>query len=358
MSLAKLGFSIVSPLLQGMDAERAHGVTINALKVLPAIGKVSDEPTLAQDIFGLKFATPLGLAAGFDKNAEVPNAMLGLGFGFVEVGTVTPKPQTGNAKPRLFRLREDQAVINRMGFNNEGHDVVMRNLASAPKRGIIGVNIGANKDAADRTQDYVLGLERFARIADYITINVSSPNTPGLRGLQNKLELDDLLSRLVDARGRVGVPVPMLLKIAPDLDAAAIADIAGLVVGRIDGVIISNTTIARPALRSAYAAETGGLSGAPLFEPATRVLAEFYQSTSGKIPLIGAGGISDAETAWKKMRAGASLLQLYSALVYSGPSLITEINRGLAAKLKQSGARHLSEIVGLDSKHYQSAAGT
>lgn len=351
MNLAGLAFSLARPVLHALDAERAHGLTIAALKMgLVPSPAPRPRPELAQRLFGLAFPNPLGLAAGFDKNAEVAEAALRLGFGFVEVGTVTPRPQIGNPKPRLFRLAEDRAVINRMGFNNEGHAQMRRRLVG-PRPGIIGVNIGANKDSDDRVADYVAGYRCFAGLADYVTVNISSPNTPGLRNLQGKGELDTLLARLGEAREAVGIKPPILLKIAPDLSESEIGQIAeACLAGPVAGVIISNTTIGRPPLRSSHAGETGGLSGSPLFALATRQLARFYLVTGGGIPLIGVGGIEDAETAWTKIRAGASLLQLYSALVYKGPALVEEILEGLAAKLTSAGYGAVEEAVGCEAE--------
>ncbi len=328
MSLGRLGFSLVRPLLHALDAEDAHHLTIKSLKL--GLGGRQTVPLMPVKVFGLEFPNPLGLAPGFDKNAEVPDAMLALGFGFVEIGTVTPKPQSGNPRPRLFRLVEDQAVINRMGFNNDGHDVVLARLeARRNTGGIVGVNIGANKESEDRIQDYVLGLQRFSSVASYITINISSPNTPGLRNLQGRDELQRLLERLNAARKN---KTPMLLKIAPDLTDEDLADVAELTSGgAVDGVVISNTTLSRENLRSPLKAESGGLSGQPLFDLATQRLRLFHQMTSGRIPLIGVGGISDAVTARAKLAAGASLLQLYSGLVYRGPGLVRDILSGLDA---------------------------
>jgi dihydroorotate dehydrogenase len=346
MSLSRLGFALAKPFLHSLDAEQAHKLTIAGLKSGLA-GKAAAQifPRLQTDLFGLTFSNPVGLAPGFDKNAEVPDAMLAQGFGFVEIGTVTPRPQDGNPRPRLFRLTEDQAVINRMGFNNDGLDVVLRRLeARRSKGGIVGVNIGANKDSTDRTMDYVLGLQKFSAVASYVTINISSPNTPGLRNLQARDDLVRLLDLLNEKRNR---KLPMLLKIAPDLSPEELQDIAdSCSQGAVDGVIISNTTIRRPQLRSNLASETGGLSGKPLFELSTQQLSTFYKMTGGKIPLIGVGGICDAETAWIKICAGASLIQLYSALVYQGPGLIKDICAGLDAKLKQNGFSHLQQAVG------------
>lgn len=351
MSLAGLAFSLARPILHGLDAERAHGLTIAALRmgIIPG-APLRARSELAQELFGLSFPNPLGLAAGFDKNADAAGAALRLGFGFVEVGSVTPKPQTGNAKPRLFRLSEDRAVINRMGFNNEGHDHMRRRL-SGPRPGLIGVNLGANKDSEDRVADYVAGYRCFAGLADYVTVNISSPNTPGLRNLQGKGGLDTLLSRLGEAREAERVRPPILLKIAPDLSEGELEQVAqACLAGPVSGVIISNTTTSRPSLRSAFAGEVGGLSGRPLFAFSTRQLARFYLSTGGKLPLIGVGGIEDADTAWAKVRAGASLLQLYSALVYKGPALVEEILTGLSAKLKGAGYGVVEEAVGCEAE--------
>ena len=330
-----LAFQLAKPLLHKLDAEQAHGLTIKALKLAPRGNSGPITSThLKTKVFGLEFPNPVGLAAGFDKNAEVPDAMLAMGFGFVEIGTVTPRPQSGNAKPRLFRLSADQAVINRMGFNNEGHAKVLQRLINRQKNGgIVGVNIGANKDADDRVADYVLGLKVFSAVASYITINISSPNTPGLRNLQGKQDLQRLLEKLNAART---TKTPMLLKIAPDLTTEDLQDIADCCQGgSVDGVIISNTTLLRENLQSSHATEQGGLSGAPLFAKATQVLGDFHQISGGKIPLIGVGGISDETTALAKFKAGASLVQLYSALVYQGPQLVKDICRGLDAEFSK-----------------------
>jgi dihydroorotate dehydrogenase len=339
MSLADWGFRLAKPFLHGRDAEEAHLATLRALKLLPPLSVRRRSKHLSQSIFGLTFPNPLGLAPGFDKNAEVPDAMLRLGFGFVEVGTLTPLPQAGNPKPRLFRLTEDQAVINRMGFNNDGHWEAHKRLMRRKASGIVGVNIGANKDSADRASDYVAGIAAFSDVADYITINISSPNTPGLRGLQSAHELEALLKRLNDARATQTRKPAMLLKIAPDLGDAEMQDIAACCAdGAVDGVIISNTTLSRPQLASIHGHETGGLSGRPLFSLSTRQLAKFHLLTQGKIPLIGVGGIEDGKTALAKIEAGASLLQVYSAMVYRGPALITEILHGLTEAVSQHGS--------------------
>ena len=349
MSLARLAFPLLRPLLHRLDAETAHDLTIAMLKLPPA-QPVPADPRLGLTVFGLKFPNLLGLAAGFDKNAEVPDAMLAQGFGFVEVGTVTPRPQSGNPRPRLFRLSADRAIINRMGFNTAGPAPALARLKARRRQGIVGVNLGANKDSSDRIADYVAGIEAFSGVADYLTINISSPNTPGLRSLQSRGELQALLTRVNAARDRQGKRPPMLLKIAPDLGADEMADVAQICGnGAVDGIVVANTTLARPHLASALARESGGLSGAPLFDLSTRQLAKLYLLTQGRIPLVGAGGISDAATALAKLRAGASLLQLYSALVYQGPGLVGDILQGLAAT---------KFSVGSDAHNYQGDSGT
>jgi dihydroorotate dehydrogenase len=353
MSLLNFGFKALRPVLHCMDAEAAHGLTIKALKTgLGGNATISAPEDLAVSCFGLSFLNPLGLAAGFDKNAEVPDAMLALGFGFVEVGTVTPRPQEGNPRPRLFRLNEDRAVINRLGFNNDGHAAVLKRLRRRKhKPGILGVNLGANKDSTDRIADYVAGINAFSDVASYFTINVSSPNTPGLRNLQSAAELPALLTRLNQARQAQSRQVPMLLKIAPDLEADEMQAIAECcLVAAVDGVIISNTTLSRPELHSLHAKETGGLSGAPLFDLSTQQLARFYLLTQGKIPLIGVGGIANADQAWSKICAGASLLQLYSALVFQGPQLVQQILAGLSRKLAMTNFATLSQAVGTSAE--------
>ena len=362
MSLSGFGFKAMRPLLHCINAEAAHGLTIKALKTgLGGRTKIASPANLAITCFGLNFENPLGLAAGFDKNAEVPDAMLGLGFGFVEAGTITPRPQAGNPRPRLFRLSEDQAVINRMGFNNEGHAAVLQRLQRRKyKSGIVGVNIGANKDSTDRVSDYVAGINAFSDVASYFTVNISSPNTPGLRNLQSAAELRPLLKRLNEECKTQMRQVPMLLKIAPDLEADEMQAIAECCMNSaVDGVIISNTTISRPVLRSKNAHEAGGLSGQPLFDLSTRQLAKFYVLTEGKIPLVGAGGISSADQAWIKICAGASLLQLYSALVFQGPALVQEILDGLSRKISENGMTTLSEAIGSasDEISHQSPVG-
>lgn len=359
MNFSTIGFRLAKPLLHMQEAERAHLLTIKALKALPCRRRNSNA-RLQAGVFGLQFPNPLGLAAGFDKNADVPEQMLGLGLGFVEVGTVTPKPQPGNPRPRLFRLSEDEAVINRMGFNNEGHEAVYRRVSQRKRTGIVGVNIGANKDSHDRVADYVEGVRKFSGVADYLTVNISSPNTPGLRGLQSRVELTNLLELLNSERSRHPSHVPMLLKVAPDLGDDELADIASCCLGHVDGVIISNTTISRPQLQSHHAREPGGLSGRPLFHLSTQALAKFFLLTKGTLPLIGVGGISDSRSAVEKVLAGASLLQVYSALVFRGPGLIDEVLSGLEQELLRRNLQSLVQLTGVDAKRiaYQSGAGT
>ena len=297
-------YAALRPLIFTLEAERAHRATIRALRLKPGRAAPAADPRLASRVAGLDFPNPVGLAAGFDKDAHVPDAMLGLGFGFVEVGTVTPFPQAGNDRPRLFRLVEDRAVINRMGFNNGGQAAAHERLLRRNARpGIVGVNIGANKDAADRIADYARGVQVMAGVARYLTVNISSPNTPGLRALQDRGALDELLAAVMAARPAGGPPV--FLKVAPDLEPADIDDIAELTAAhRLDGLIVSNTTITRPALRSARAGEGGGLSGAPLRDLAQQRLADFRRATGGTMPLIAAGGIANAENAYARIRAG------------------------------------------------------
>jgi dihydroorotate dehydrogenase len=296
---------------------------------------------------GMNFPNPVGLAAGFDKDVEVPGEMARFGFGFVECGTVTPRPQGGNPRPRLFRLARDKAVINRMGFNNAGMDQAARNLGTRKGSNIVGINIGANKDSADRIADYVRAFEKLAPLAAYVTVNVSSPNTPGLRGLQNRDELARLLDVLTGARKDKALRLPILLKIAPDLDGHALDEIADVVrASGIEGLIVSNTTIARPPLRSPHAGETGGLSGRPLFLPSTNVLAEMHRRLNGAVTLVGVGGISSGEEAYAKIRAGASLVQLYSALVFQGPGLVEAIKRELLQCLERDGFANVTNAIG------------
>ncbi len=345
---------VAARALHVFEPEDAHGWAIRGLKWgLGPRETGPDDPILAIKIAGLELANCVGLAAGFDKNAEVPDAMLAAGFGFAEAGTVTPLPQAGNPRPRLFRLTEDQAVINRMGFNNGGLEPFARRLAARKgKGGIVGANIGANKDATDRIQDYVTGLTRLWGLSDYFTANISSPNTPGLRALQTKAALEDLLGRLSETREALklasGHDYPIFLKVAPDLEDGEVEAIVETVVDAgLDAIIVSNTTIARPhTLKSAQAGESGGLSGAPLLEPSTAVLKRFHAAAAGRVALIGAGGIANGAGAYAKIRAGARAVQLYSALVYGGPGLVTRIKRDLAARLRADGFAAVEDAVG------------
>ncbi|ARM86920.1 dihydroorotate dehydrogenase (quinone) [Rhizobium sp. CIAT894] len=333
------------------DPETAHGMSIAALKsgLVPAC-QVTPDPRLRQTVAGLAFDNPLGMAAGYDKNAEVPEALLKLGFGFTEIGTVTPKPQAGNPRPRIFRLVEDEAVINRLGFNNEGHDAAFERLSALTGGGMIGVNIGANKDSEDRIADYVAGIRRFYSVARYFTANISSPNTPGLRDLQARESLAALLSSVLAARDEMaqksGRKIPVFLKIAPDLTEEGMDDIAAEVLSHaLDGLIVSNTTLSREGLKDQrQAQETGGLSGVPLFEKSTAVLARMRKRVGPALPIIGVGGVSSAETALEKIRAGADLVQLYSCMVYEGPGLPGDIVRGLSKLLDREKAGSISEL--------------
>ncbi|MDZ4740827.1 MAG: quinone-dependent dihydroorotate dehydrogenase [Alphaproteobacteria bacterium] len=345
--------NLAQPVLARLDPELAHTLTIRALSVFHnfTAGR-PDDPRLQIETLGMTFPNPIGLAAGFDKNAQVTQAMLALGFGFVEAGTVTPQPQSGNPKPRIFRLHEDRAVINRLGFNNEGLEAARKRLNSLQgKAGIRGINIGANKDTADRIADYVMGLNELGPLASYVTINISSPNTPGLRGLQNKSELDALLTALIAARKKLQRRPPLLVKIAPDLDDHACADIAAAALSHgIEGLIVSNTTLARPAsLKSVHAGKTGGLSGQPLFTPSTDRLRTMRRLTQGKLTLIGVGGIASAADAYAKIKAGASLVQLYTALTFEGPNLITRLKRELLTLLDRDGFKSISEAIGQEA---------
>lgn len=337
-------YRLAAPALFALDAESAHQMTIAALRIAPRLPPAAPG-MLASEVAGLRFPNPLGLAAGFDKNAVVPDAMLGLGFGFVECGSITPRPQAGNPKPRLFRLTADRAVINRMGFNNDGADAVVARLRRRKRSGVLGINVGANKDACDRIADYVDGIRTFAPFADYLTVNISSPNTPGLRNLQAEGELAALLSAI--AGERTPETPPMFLKVAPDL---ADGDHERIVRAAIDNgiaaLIVSNTTIARPPLKSRNAGEAGGLSGAPLRDPALAQLRRFRAVAGGDLPLVGVGGIASAEDAWARIRAGASLVQLYSAMVYEGPGLARRIARGLERLMRHDGFNSIAEAVG------------
>ena len=337
-------YPLVRPLAFMLDAESAHRSTIAALKLIPK-RKPPDVPqSLQSTVAGLSFPSPVGLAAGFDKDAEVPEHLLGLGFGFVEVGTLTPRPQPGNSRPRLFRLPEDRAVINRLGFNNRGQAAAFARLQRCG-HGVIGVNIGANKDSADRIADYARGVASMAPVAHYLTINISSPNTPGLRGLQDQGALEELLAAVREARP-AKLP-PVFLKVAPDLNDGDAERIVRAVVDHgIDGLIVANTTVSRPPLKSRHSAEPGGLSGEPLKPLALAALRKFRSASGGEIPLIGVGGIASADDAWERIRAGASLVQLYTAMVYQGPGIARRIALGLAHRLEREGFASIADAVG------------
>jgi dihydroorotate dehydrogenase len=345
-------YPLFRPILRRLPAEAAHLLTLSAIQAgvaRLAFGREAqvDPPILTQRIWDLEFANPVGLASGFDKNAAVPDAMLDLGFGFVEIGTVTPRAQPGNPKPRLFRLDQDRAVINRMGFNSHGLDTVIARLSRRRQAGIVGINLGANR-GGDAVADYEYGIRRTAHLADYLVVNISSPNTPGLRELQMRAALDPLLRRVIDARDKTRRRVPMLLKIAPDLTPQERNDIAEVALETgVDGLVVANTTVARPSgLRSRYAAEAGGLSGSPLFTSSTALLCDMYRLTHGKLPLIGVGGIASAADAFAKIRAGASLVQLYTALIFEGPALVARIKAGLVELLRRDGFTSIGDAVG------------
>lgn len=342
-----------------MDPEAAHGFTLRVMKagVMPGAKAVHD-PALEQSLWGLKFPNPVGLSAGFDKNAEVIGASFKMGFGFVEAGTVTPKPQAGNPKPRIFRDVPNEAVINRMGFPNEGMSAFKANLEAflnGRKRpsGVVGINIGMNKTQTTPVKDYETLIKMLAPMADYLTINISSPNTPGLRDLQRREPLLELLMAVKDARAKACrvSPPPLLVKFAPDLDEAQIEELAMSVLeADIDGIILTNTTLERPKeLSDSFAAQPGGLSGKPLRDKATNVIRQFYQITEGKLPIIGVGGISSADDAYAKIKAGASLVQIYSGLIYKGPIVVKHINQGLLGHLKADGYAHIRDAVGVDA---------
>nr|WP_043604846.1 quinone-dependent dihydroorotate dehydrogenase [Novosphingobium sp. Rr 2-17] len=343
-------YPLIRPALFRIEAERAHGL---ALSLLKRTGK-SRAPTfpamLASEVAGLRFANPVGMAAGFDKNAEVADQLIGLGFGYAEVGSLTPLPQQGNPRPRLFRLVEDRAVINRLGFNNQGADAALARLrARAGNPGIVGVNIGANKDSADRVADYGKMARIMAPYASYLAVNISSPNTPGLRALQDESALTGLLDAVIEARDAVcpAAAPPIFLKVAPDLEPADIDAIARIAIDkRLGALIVANTTISRPSLASAHAGESGGLSGAPLRNMAHQRLRDFRSATGGAVPLVGVGGITTAEDAWARIRAGASLVQLYSAMVYEGPGIAKAICAGLVKLMQRDGFTSIAEAVG------------
>jgi dihydroorotate dehydrogenase len=349
-------YPLIRPALRLLPAETARDLTLRALEagfgrlMTDGAAQQPDPPILAQRLWGLDFANPVGLAAGYDKDARVPDAMRCFGFGFVEIGTVTPRPQPGNVKPRVFRLDEDQAIVNRMGFNSGGLDAVVERLSQRARSGIVGVNLGKNRDS-DAAADYELGIRRAAQLADYLVVNISSPNTPGLRELQRRASLEALLRPLLRARDESG-RVPLLVKIAPDLTSAEREDIASVALDTgIDGLVVSNTTVDRPVgLISGNAGEPGGLSGRPLFAPSTVLLGDMYRLTRGRLPLIGVGGIASASDAYAKIRAGAWLVQLYTALVFSGPPLLGQIKKGLADLLRQDGFASIAEAIGTAHK--------
>ena len=342
-------YPLLRPLIFRLDAERAHRATIAALKWIPKRRPPQFPASLTTSIAGIGFPSPVGLAAGFDKDAEVTGPMLGLGYGFVEVGSLTPLPQAGNPRPRLFRLNEDRAVINRLGFNNRGQANALERLAKRDRsRGIVGVNIGANKESADRIADYAAGVRAMSPVADYLTINISSPNTPGLRQLQDEGALRALLGAIAEER-TVGGP-PVFLKVAPDLGEGEPDQIVRIAMQHgIEAIIVANTTVTRPSLQSGHASETGGLSGAPLRALALDALRRFRAASGGALPLIAAGGIGSTEDAWARIRAGASLVQLYTAMIYEGPGLAHRIAKGLADKVARDGMASIADAVGIDA---------
>ncbi len=348
-------YGLLRPLIFLLDPERAHGISLWALKhgIVPGPGSIH-HPALSQSLWGLEFPNPVGLAAGFDKDAKVPIKALNLGFGFVELGSVTPKPQRGNPRPRLFRLSSDDAAINRNGFNSIGMELVAQNLAKLTNKrtGPIGVNLGKNKETKDAVSDYVASIQSLGPFADYLVVNVSSPNTPGLRALQGKEPLKLLLSGVREAIEQLDRHPPLLLKVAPDLTDDDKRDIAVVALDEnLDGIIATNTTTARPdSLIDPKRTEIGGLSGKPLMEASTKVLADLFHLTEGRIPLVGVGGVASAEDAYAKIRAGASLVQLYTAMVYEGPHVVININRGLVEHLHRDGFAHLTDAIGAEHR--------
>ncbi len=343
-------FRLIRPALFAFAPETAHGLALRALRALPPGKPVAFGGPLGCTVAGIAFPNPLGMAAGFDKNGEIPDALLGLGFGYAEVGSMTPLPQKGNPKPRLFRLTEDRAVINRMGFNNQGAEAAARRLALRKQSpGVVGVNIGANKDSADRIADYGVMARVMAPLATYLAVNVSSPNTPGLRALQDEGALGELLDTVRDGASEAckGKPPPIFLKVAPDLLPADIDTITRIAHDKqLGALIVTNTTISRPPLVSVHAGESGGLSGQPLKRLALERLRDFRKATGGAIPLIGVGGIANAEDAWTRIRAGASLIQLYSAMVYEGPGIARRVLRGIEALMRRDGFASIEAAVG------------
>ena len=355
-----LAFRLMRPLVFAMDPEMAHRMALHgftAAALMPHMAPA--DPRLACRLLGLTFPNPVGLAAGFDKNATVIDATLAIGFGFTEVGTLTPRAQAGNPRPRIFRLPSEYAVINRMGFNNEGFAAAERRLRKRQPRGVVGINISANRDSSDRVADYVAGVKRFASLADYIAVNISSPNTPGLRDLQERSALTGLIDAIVEARRSATRPVPILLKLAPDLDDGALEGIAEAAAdGGIEGLIVTNTTVTREGIGdSRLAAEAGGLSGRPLFRRSTTVLAKLRKLVGKRLVLIGVGGIDSAETAWEKMAAGADLIQVYTGMIYEGLGLPAEIVAGLSRRLDHEGIASIGEIVGSQTDRWAKSSG-
>nr|XP_011442839.2 dihydroorotate dehydrogenase (quinone), mitochondrial [Crassostrea gigas] len=341
------------------DAETAHRLGVLAAKynIVPRKQKTPDSPILSSVVFGREFSNPVGLAAGFDKDGEGVRGLTKIGFGFIEIGSVTPEPQPGNPKPRVFRLKEDKAVINRYGFNSEGHEAVYNRLkdrVTEQDNCLLGINLGKNKSSTDPISDYTQGVEKFSRLADYLVVNISSPNTPGLRDLQGKQKLQNLLDKVIERRDEMEVRKPLLVKIAPDLTDRDKEDIAAVVTSRkgyVNGLIISNTTVRRPpSLRNPSKTEEGGLSGPPVRDMSTKTIADMYRLTNGSIPIIGVGGVSSGQEAYKKIRSGASLVQLYTALVYEGPPVVKKIKRELEELLRRDGFKSISEAVGADVK--------
>jgi len=341
-------FGLGQALLLALDSERALDLAVKSLELgLYPRATEPDDKRLAQRIFGLDFPNPIGMAAGFDKDARVPRELLATGLGFVEVGTLTPRAQSGNPLPRVFRSQADRAIINRLGFNNEGQEAALERLQRRPT-GVVGVNIGAGRDSSDRIADYFSGIERMGSVASYFTVNISSPNTPGLRDLQAPETLDALLKRALTARGALANKPPLLVKLAPDLADADLPEVVDVIVANgVDAIVVSNTTLMRDGLKDAtFARETGGLSGRPLFTRSTRMLARVYQLTRGKLPLVGVGGVDSGETAVAKIEAGASLLQLYTGLVFEGPGLIGRIKQALVVAIERAGAHDLKPLIG------------
>lgn len=356
-------FELARPLLYALDPEQAHELTLKSLEAgIHPRPAVTDDARLGTKVWGLDFPNPLGIAAGFDKDARVPAAVLGMGFGHAEIGTVTPRPQEGNPRPRVFRLIRDRALINRLGFNNSGHAAALARLAHARPRGVLGINVGANKDAADRAADYVAGVRAFYDVASYFTVNISSPNTPGLRDLQAPAALDELVGRVLQAREEMmtaGRPKrPIVVKLAPDIAEDDIAPIVRVLEARgIDGIAVSNSTLARGRLGdTVLAKEAGGISGRPLFHRSTVVLARVHVLTGGRIPLIGIGGIDSGATAIAKLEAGATLLQLYTGLVYEGPGLLARIKQEMVAHVAREKLARIGDLTGRRAEEWAAKA--